>query len=47
MLMKWVFMRCATALALTGGLFALAACHTVAGLGQDLTDSAHAVQRAM
>jgi predicted small secreted protein len=46
-MMKRVLMRCAAALALAGGLFVLAACHTVAGMGQDLTDSAHAVQHAL
>jgi predicted small secreted protein len=39
--------RVATSLMLLGGLLVLAGCNTVAGMGQDISNSAHAVQHAL
>ncbi len=39
--------RCMAVLLLAGGLLLLAGCNTVAGVGQDISGSARAVQRAM
>ena len=40
-------LRRAALLAVAGALLALAGCNTVAGLGQDVTESSRAVQRAL
>jgi len=42
-----MFKRVTAVLMLVGGLVMLAGCNTVAGAGKDLSDSAHAVQRAL
>jgi predicted small secreted protein len=39
--------RVTTTLLLLGGLLALAGCNTVAGMGQDISGSARAVQHAL
>ncbi|HTR10309.1 MAG TPA: hypothetical protein VMJ11_27370 [Paraburkholderia sp.] len=40
-------LQTAALLSLAGVLLALAGCNTVAGFGQDITDSARAVQHAI
>lgn len=39
--------RLMVALSVIGALLVLAGCNTVAGFGQDITDSARAVQRVL
>ncbi|WP_256094903.1 hypothetical protein [Paraburkholderia nodosa] len=39
--------RILAAVSMIGALAALAGCNTVAGFGQDITDSARAVQRVL
>ncbi|MEM5425473.1 hypothetical protein AB3X91_23500 [Paraburkholderia sp. BR14263] len=39
--------RILAAVSMIGALTALAGCNTVAGFGQDITDSARAVQRVL
>jgi predicted small secreted protein len=42
-----MFGRCVATLLLIGALFTLAGCNTVAGIGEDITGSARAVQRTL
>lgn len=42
-----MFKRIAAVLLVVGGMVALTGCNTVAGVGKDISDSAHAVQRAL
>jgi len=42
-----IFWRRAALLSLAGTLLALTGCNTVAGFGQDITDSSRAVQHAL
>jgi predicted small secreted protein len=44
---KRVFGRSVAIFLLVGVLASLTGCNTVAGFGQDVTDSAHTVQRAL
>jgi predicted small secreted protein len=39
--------RVTASLVLLSGLLALSGCNTVAGMGQDISNSAHAVQHAL
>ncbi|APR97082.1 hypothetical protein PATSB16_37480 [Pandoraea thiooxydans] len=42
-----MFKRCIALLLLAGALLSLAGCNTVAGFGQDISDSARTVQHAL
>jgi predicted small secreted protein len=42
-----IFWRRAALISLTGVLLALTGCNTVAGFGEDITNSARTVQRAL
>ncbi|WP_293037545.1 hypothetical protein [Paraburkholderia sp.] len=42
-----IFWRRAALISLAGALFALTGCNTVAGFGEDITNSARTVQHAL